>query len=81
MVKKILACILCLFMVGCSTQTTSTSHKIKVVTTTFPSYDALRAIIGNDPDYDLHQKISSRSRMPICLSIRVVTRIHGSMKS
>ncbi|WP_173435071.1 hypothetical protein [Sharpea azabuensis] len=46
MFKKILACILCLFMVGCSTQTTSTSHKIKVVTTTFPSYDALRAIIG-----------------------------------
>ena len=54
MVKKLFAAILCLLLVGCGPQTTSTSHKIKVVTTTFPSYDALRAIIGNDSDYDLH---------------------------
>ena len=54
MVKKLFAAILCLLLVGCGPQTTSTSHKIKIVTTTFPSYDALRAIIGNDPDYDLH---------------------------
>ena len=52
-IKFVIVILLCLFVSGCTDNTSTRSDKLKIISTIFPGYDFARAVAGDNADIEM----------------------------